>query len=67
MDAAATVSVKSLDEKGTAGLGERLQFGFRNIQSAEPCQVMDDLLPRAAVCSLPSAVSTRLSLDPLRA
>ena len=49
MDATDAVSVKSLDEKGTAGLGERLQFGFRNIQSAEPCQVMDDLLPRAAV------------------
>ena len=49
MNAATAVSVKSLDEKGAAGLGERLQFGFRNIQSAEPCQVMDDLLPRTAV------------------
>ena len=49
MDAAAAISVKSLDEKGAAGLGERLQFGFRNIQPAEPCQVMDDLLPCAAV------------------
>ena len=49
MDAAAAISVKSLDEKGAAGLGERLQFGFRNIQPAEPCQVMDDLLPRTAV------------------
>ena len=49
MDAAAAVSVKSLDEKGAAGLGERLQFGFRNIQPAEPCQVMDNLLPRTAV------------------
>ena len=49
MDATAAVSVKSLDKKGAAGLGECLQFGFRNIQPAEPCQVMDDLLPCAAV------------------
>ncbi len=33
MDATAAVSVKSLDKKGAAGLGECLQFGFRNIQS----------------------------------